>query len=151
MTSKPTVAIVGRPNVGKSTLFNRLTGQRKAIVEDIPGTTRDRIYGDVEWAGKTFRVIDTGGLELEPATDMMSAVVNQVGVAVDEADMILFAVDSVDGITAADEEVARLLREGAVAGGGAIKPRSHRKPVIVVVGKADNEARRETANEFYAL
>jgi GTPase len=151
MTPKPIVAIVGRPNVGKSTLFNRLTGQRKAIVEDIPGTTRDRIYGDVEWAGKTFRVIDTGGLELEPATDMMSSVVNQVGVAVDEADMILFAVDSVDGVTAADEEVARLLREGAVAGGGASKPRSARKPVIVVAGKADNEARREMANEFYAL
>jgi GTPase len=151
MTPKPVVAIVGRPNVGKSTLFNRLTGQRKAIVEDIPGTTRDRIYGDVEWAGKAFRVIDTGGLELEPATDMMTAVVNQVGVAVDEADMILFAVDTVDGITAADEEVARLLREGAVAGGGDKKPRSRKKPVIVVAGKADNHARRETANEFYAL
>jgi GTPase len=143
---KPVVAIVGRPNVGKSTLFNRLTGQRRAIVEDVPGTTRDRLYGEVEWSGRVFTLIDTGGLESAPSTDMMAAVANQVGVAVEEADLILFAVDSTDGITAADEEVAQLLREGALGGRG--RPR---RPVIVVAGKADNAARREAANEFYAL
>ena len=148
---KPVVAIVGRPNVGKSTLFNRLTGMRKAIVEDLPGTTRDRIYGDVEWAGRTFRVIDTGGLETEPSTDILASVANQVGVAVDEADLILFAVDTVDGITIADEEVAQLLRAGNVSGSTGSKGGGNRKPVIVVAGKADNEARRDAANEFYAL
>ena len=147
MAQKPVVAIVGRPNVGKSTLFNRLVGQRRAIVEDVPGTTRDRLYGDVEWASRAFTVVDTGGLELVPATDMMTSVVNQVGVAVDEADLILFAVDAVDGITAADEEIARLLRAGNVAGSRARR----RVPVIVVAGKADNQARRDAANEFYAL
>ncbi|HET7767423.1 MAG TPA: ribosome biogenesis GTPase Der [Chloroflexota bacterium] len=147
MARKPIVAIVGRPNVGKSTLFNRLTGQRRAIVEDLPGTTRDRLYGDVEWSGRAFTVIDTGGLELSPSTDMMSAVANQVGVAIDEADLILFGVDSVDGITAADEEIAQLLRAGQVAGS-----KGRRKvPVIVIAGKADNQERRDAANEFYAL
>jgi GTPase len=144
---KPVVAIVGRPNVGKSTLFNRVTGQRRAIVEDLPGTTRDRLYGTAEWAGRVFTVIDTGGLELSPATDMMSSVANQVGVAVDEADLILFAVDSVDGITAADEEISQLLRAGSVGSQG----RGAKKPVIIVAGKADNQARRDAANEFYAL
>ncbi|HEU5318172.1 MAG TPA: ribosome biogenesis GTPase Der [Chloroflexota bacterium] len=147
MAEKPVVAIVGRPNVGKSTLFNRLVGQRRAIVEDIPGTTRDRLYGDVEWAGRAFTVIDTGGLELSPSSDMMTSVANQVGVAVDEADLILFAVDSVDGITAADEEIAQLLRAGNVAGSRA----RQQKPVIVVAGKADNQERRDAANEFFAL
>jgi len=146
---KPVVAIVGRPNVGKSTLFNRLVGQRRAIVEDIPGTTRDRLYGDVEWAGRAFTVIDTGGLELAPSSDMLTAVANQVGVAVDEADLILFAVDSVDGITAADEQIAQLLRAGSVAGSKAKARR--RAPVIVVAGKADNQARRDAVGEFYAL
>src|SRR5215213_187657 len=148
MTSKPTVAIVGRPNVGKSTLFNRLVGGRRAIVEDIPGTTRDRLYGDVEWNGRTFSLIDTGGLELTPASDMMTAVANQVRVAVEEADLILLAVDSTTGPTGADEEIALLLRQGALAAGSG---RRRTKPVIVVPGKADNQARREAANEFYAL
>jgi GTP-binding protein len=103
----------------------------------------------VEWAGRAFTVIDTGGLELEPATDMLAAVANQVGVAVDEADLILFAVDSVDGITAADEEIGKLLRAGHVAGS---RPKAQRRaPVIVVAGKADNQGRRESAGEFYAL
>jgi GTPase len=150
MARKPVVAIVGRPNVGKSTLFNRLIGQRRAIVEDLPGTTRDRLYGEVEWTGRIFTVIDTGGLELAPASDMLSAVANQVGVALREADFILFAVDAVDGITAADEEIALMLRQGTVPG-EAGRERLERKPVIVVAGKADNAARREAANEFYAL
>ena len=116
MAALPVVAIVGRPNVGKSTLFNRLVGGRRAIVEDVPGTTRDRLYGDVEWAGRTFTLIDTGGLELAPATDMMAAVANQVRVAVEEADLILLAVDSTTGPTAADEEIAQLLRQGDLSG-----------------------------------
>jgi GTP-binding protein len=144
----PVVAIVGRPNVGKSTLFNRLVGGRRAIVEDIPGTTRDRIYGDVEWSGRVFSLIDTGGLELTPATDMMAAVANQVRVAVEEADLILLAVDSTTGPTGADEEIALLLRQGMLTAG---EGRRRAKPVIVVAGKADNQTRREAANEFYAL
>ena len=148
MAALPVVAIVGRPNVGKSTLFNRLVGGRRAIVEDIPGTTRDRLYGDVEWNGRTFSLIDTGGLELTPASDMMTAVANQVRVAVEEADLILLAVDSTTGPTGADEEIALLLRQGALAAGSG---RRRTKPVIVVPGKADNQARREAANEFYAL
>jgi GTP-binding protein len=144
----PIVAIVGRPNVGKSTLFNRLVGGRRAIVEDVPGTTRDRLYGEVEWNGRLFTLIDTGGLELAPATDMMAAVANQVRVAVEEADLILLAVDSTTGPTAADEEIAVLLHQGNLAAG---KGKRTSKPVIVAVGKADNQARREAANEFYGL
>jgi GTP-binding protein len=159
MAPLPVVAIVGRPNVGKSTLFNRLVGGRRAIVEDVPGTTRDRLYAEVEWAGRTFTLIDTGGLELAPATDMMAAVANQVRVAVEEADLILLAVDSTAGPTAADEEIAQLLRQGDLSGrtsggrsGGKGKNESRiSKPVIVVVGKADNANRREVANEFYGL
>jgi GTP-binding protein len=179
MARKSVVAIVGRPNVGKSTLFNRFVGQRRAIVEDIPGTTRDRIYGDVEWSGRTFRLIDTGGLELAPESDVMASVAAQVRVAIDESDLVLLAVDSVDGVTAADEEIAQLLRQGlagnppgsrgsrrlpddsagsavpvGVRGRRQTSPgdgRAVAKPVIVVAGKADNAARRDAANEFYAL
>jgi GTPase len=164
MAELPVVAIVGRPNVGKSTLFNRLVGGRRAIVEDVPGTTRDRLYGEVEWAGRSFTLIDTGGLELAPATDMMAAVANQVRVAVEEADLILLAVDSTTGPTAADEEIAQLLRQGDLSGresggrsggkgsGGKGKNAARSsKPVIVAVGKADNANRREVANEFYGL
>jgi GTP-binding protein len=131
MAALPLVAIVGRPNTGKSTLFNRLVGGRRAIVEDMPGTTRDRLYGEVEWNGRNFTLIDTGGLELSPATDMMVAVANQVRVAVEEADLILLAVDSTTGPTAADEEIAQLLRRGDL--GGAERGRGQRgaaKPVI---------------------
>jgi GTP-binding protein len=169
MARKSVVAIVGRPNVGKSTLFNRFVGQRRAIVEDVPGTTRDRLYGDVEWAGRTFRLIDTGGLELAPESDVMASVAAQVRVAIEEADLVLLAVDSVDGVTAADEEIAQLLRQGIAGSGpsakGAGRPASAAtrsapspgagasaaKPVLVVAGKADNPARRDAANEFYAL
>jgi GTP-binding protein len=152
MAVLPLVAIVGRPNTGKSTLFNRLVGGRRAIVEDMPGTTRDRLYGEVEWNGRNFTLIDTGGLELSPASDMMVAVANQVRVAVEEADLILLAVDSTTGPTAADEEIAQLLRQGDLNGPQRGKgPRNAPKPVIVAVGKADNEARRTAANEFYGL
>jgi GTP-binding protein len=171
---RPIVAIVGRPNVGKSTLFNRLTGQRRAIIEDLPGTTRDRLYGDVEWAGRTFTLIDTGGLELQPSDAIMTAVAAQVRVAVEEADVILLATDTVDGVTAADHEIADQLRRG-IAGDGSARKGNHDRasqgrtapvpgaaitaktrkrgvrPIIVVAGKADNEARRATAGEFWSL
>src|SRR6266568_2853724 len=147
---KPLVAIVGRPNVGKSTFFNRMIGERVAIVEDMPGTTRDRIYGDTDWNGREFTLIDTGGLELgseipvgqvgldgQPG-DIMKRVQSQAELAIEEADVIVFMVDARDGITAADQEVANLLRRT-------------QKPVILAANKADNAARRQDAVEFYSL
>src|SRR5574344_2112878 len=108
---KPLVAIVGRPNVGKSTLFNRLVGRRVAIVEDTPGVTRDRIYGDAEWLNHKFTLIDTGGIE--PANEDVIAVQmrRQAELAIETSDVILFLVDGRDGLTAADEEVATILRK----------------------------------------
>jgi GTP-binding protein len=147
---KPLVAIVGRPNVGKSTFFNRMIGERVAIVEDLPGTTRDRIYGDTDWNGREFTLIDTGGLELGSANpvgqvgldgqpgDIMKNVRSQAELAIEEADVIVFMVDARSGITAADEEVTDLLRRT-------------QKPVILTVNKADNAARRLDAVEFYRL
>ena len=147
---KPLVAIVGRPNVGKSTFFNRMIGERLAIVEDLPGTTRDLLYGDTDWNGRTFTFIDTGGLELNPkapvghvglngqAGDLMEHVMAQAQLAIEEADVIVFMVDARSGITAADQEVADLLRRA-------------NKPVIVTANKADNAARRMDAVEFYSL
>ncbi|TMC15870.1 MAG: ribosome biogenesis GTPase Der [Chloroflexi bacterium] len=147
---KPLVAIVGRPNVGKSSFFNRMLGERVAIVEDVPGTTRDRIYGDTDWNGREFTLIDTGGLEFgsgipvgqvgldgQPG-DIMKNVRAQAELAIEEADVIVFMVDARSGITAADEEVADLLRRT-------------RKPVILAANKADNAARRQDAVEFYSL
>jgi GTP-binding protein len=136
--SLPVVAIVGRPNVGKSTLFNRLIGQRLAIVEDIPGTTRDRVYGTAEWNGRRFTVVDTGGLELEPGTDIEARVQEQARVAIDEADVILFVVDAAAGLAPLDHEVADRLRRAS-------------KPTILVVNKADNPRREQEGAEFYAL
>ncbi|MDQ6660354.1 MAG: ribosome biogenesis GTPase Der, partial [Chloroflexota bacterium] len=147
---KPIVAIVGRPNVGKSTFFNRMIGERVAIVEDLPGTTRDRIYGDTDWNGREFTLIDTGGLEFgsdipvgqvglsgQPG-DIMSHVQAQAELAIEEADVIVFMVDALSGITAADEEVADMLRRT-------------KKPVILAANKADNAARRQDAVEFYSF
>src|SRR5579883_545268 len=146
---KPLVAIVGRPNVGKSTFFNRMIGERVAIVEDLPGTTRDRLYGDTDWNGREFTLIDTGGLEFgsvpvgqvglsgQPG-DLMNHVMAQVQLAIDEADVIVFLVDAHSGITAADEEVAEMLRRIS-------------KPVILAANKADSAARRLDAVEFYSL
>jgi GTP-binding protein len=147
---KPLVAIVGRPNVGKSTFFNRMIGERIAIVEDMPGTTRDRIYGDTDWNGREFTLIDTGGLEFgsimpvgqvglagQPI-DIMEFVQAQAELAVEEADVIVFMVDARSGITAADEEVADLLRKS-------------QKPVVLAANKADNASRRLDAVEFYSL
>jgi len=138
MPALPIVAIVGRPNVGKSTLFNRLVGERIAIVEDVPGTTRDRVYADADWRGRRFTVVDTGGLELEPGTSIEERVQDQARVAVEEADLILFVVDAAAGLAPLDHEVADRLRRTA-------------KPVICVVNKADNVRREAEALEFHAL
>jgi GTPase len=146
--TKPLVAIVGRPNVGKSALFNRLVGRSIAIVEDIPGTTRDRLYADGEWAGTTFTLVDTGGLQLTWLPDevnnsatpehLIEQVRQQARLAIDEADLVVFMVDTEAGLTPIDQEVADLLRQTE-------------KPVILVANKADNEARRLAALEFYSL
>lgn len=138
MPALPVVAIVGRPNVGKSTLFNRLVGGRVAIVEDEPGTTRDRVYGEAEWNGRRFTVVDTGGLELEPGSVIEERVQDQARVAIEESDLILFVVDAHSGLAPLDHEVADRLRRA-------------RPPVIVVVNKADNERRELEAAEFHAL
>jgi len=136
--SKPIVAIVGRPNVGKSTLFNRLVGERLAITHEVPGTTRDRLYAEAEWGGVSFVLVDTGGLDLVSDDGIMAHVRAQAQTAIAEADVILFLVDVKDGLTAGDEEVAQVLRRTA-------------KPVLVAVNKADNRVLREAAVEFYAL
>ncbi len=136
--SKPIVAIVGRPNVGKSTIFNRLIGAPIAIVEDLPGTTRDRIYGDTEWNGRDFIVVDTGGLSPGEDERMSRAIREQAEIAMQEADVILFLVDAKEGLTADDQAVADLLRRA-------------QKPVVLSANKADSAKRRLTANEFYEL
>jgi GTP-binding protein len=138
MSSLPVVAIVGRPNVGKSTLFNRLIGERLAIISDVSGTTRDRVYGTAEWNGRTFTVVDTGGLELDPGTDIEERVQDQARVAVEESDLILFVVDAHAGLAPLDHEVADRLRRADA-------------PVILVINKGDNPAREADAVEFYAL
>jgi GTPase len=136
--SLPVVAIVGRPNVGKSTLFNRLVGERLAIVEDLPGTTRDRVYGTGDWNGREFTLVDTGGLELEPGTQIEARVQDQARVAMQEADVILFVVDAAVGLAPLDHEVADRLRRTS-------------KPVILVINKADNPRLEQQGAEFYAL
>lgn len=135
---KPLVAIVGRPNVGKSTLFNRIIGRRLAIVEDTAGITRDRIYAEADWNGREFVVIDTGGIVLNEVDPLRAQVTAQAQVALDEADVVLFMVDAAAGITPADEEIADHLRGAS-------------KPVFVVANKADNDARDQESGEFYAL
>jgi len=134
---KSTVAIVGRPNVGKSTIFNRLVGERISIVEDIPGVTRDRIYAEGEWLSSTFNVIDTGGIEIgdEP---LLMQIRQQSEIAIDEADVIIFLVNGREGITAADEEVAKLLYKT-------------KKPVILAVNKIDNIEMQDVIYDFYSL
>ena len=132
------VAIVGRPNVGKSTLFNRLTEERKAIVDDQPGVTRDRLFGQVEWTGRTFDLVDTGGLVPRSAERFDAAIREQVELTLDEADVILFVVDVTTGIADLDGEVAQRLRRAE-------------QPVIVVANKADNATRSMEAAEFWSL
>lgn len=151
MARKPLVALVGRPNVGKSTLFNRLAGARLAVVHEMPGTTRDRLQADVEWGGVEFTVVDTGGLEVyqpkgsrdtaplaEGSIDFVPQIRAQALIAVEEAELVVMLVDATQGITAADQEVAEVLRRT-------------NKPVIVAANKADNDQRRADAIEFYGL
>ncbi|WP_017814382.1 MULTISPECIES: ribosome biogenesis GTPase Der [Paenibacillus] len=134
--ARPVVAIVGRPNVGKSTVFNRMIGDRLAIVEDRPGVTRDRIYGTSEWNGKPFSVIDTGGIELDGEDMMLKSIRMQAELAIAEADVIVFMCDVKSGLTQSDEEVAQILYRS-------------RKPVIVAVNKVDNMNRMDDIYEFY--
>jgi len=121
---KPVVAVVGRPNVGKSTFFNYLVGKRISIVEDTPGVTRDRIYAEVEWRNKKFTLIDTGGIEPYSEDKIMQQMKRQAEIAIETADIIIFMVDVKDGVTASDKEVATLLRKT-------------KKPVIVAVNKVE--------------
>src|SRR6476620_7977157 len=132
------VAIVGRPNVGKSTFFNRLIKRREAIVDSVSGVTRDRNYGKSEWNGKEFSVIDTGGY-IKGSDDVFEGEIRrQVELAIDEADAIIFVVDVEEGITPMDEEVAKLLRKVT-------------KPILLAVNKVDNGKREQDALEFYNL
>ncbi|MFN8417758.1 MAG: ribosome biogenesis GTPase Der [Anaerolineae bacterium] len=149
--AKPIVALVGRPNVGKSTLFNRLIGERKSVTSDIPGTTRDRIFGETDWNGVEFTLVDTGGIEVwqpkgvrdlsplsEGSPDFVPQIRSQALQAVEEADAVILMVDAVQGITAADQDIAEILRK-------------NNKPIVIAANKADNIARTEDAVEFYGL
>ena len=155
--TKPLVALVGRPNVGKSTLFNRLVGHRLAVVDDTPGTTRDRIEAESEWNGRAFTVVDTGGIEVLPervarggkplsahtplsvaSAEFIPQIREQAEIAIEAADAVVLIVDATSGVTAADEQVAEILRRTS-------------KPVFVAANKADSPQRRDEAVEFYAL
>lgn len=136
--AKPFVAIVGRPNVGKSTFFNRIAGKRISIVEDTPGVTRDRIYAEAEWLNKEFTLIDTGGIDPRSTNVILKQMKLQAELAVDIADVILFFVDAKQGVVPADYEVANMLRKAG-------------KPIITVVNKADNKKDEENMYDFYAL
>ena len=137
--SRPLVAIVGRPNVGKSLLFNRLVGQRLSIVEDTPGVTRDRLYAPCEWAGRTFDMVDTGGIEPNTDSEILAFMREQAQIAIDAATVIIFVTDIRTGVTAADEEVATMLLKSG-------------KPVVLAVNKADSTGRTDPAvYEFYSL
>jgi len=156
---KPVVALVGRPNVGKSTLFNRLAEERLAVVDDVPGTTRDRLVAEAEWTGVVFDVIDTGGIDPTQAgpgreqaplsigsAEFIEQIRTQAEIAIEEADAILFLTDADSGVTPADREVAQILRQRQVERDGKLWP-----PVFLVVNKADSEARRMQAYQFYEL
>lgn len=156
---KPIVALVGRPNVGKSTLFNRLVGERLAVVDDVPGTTRDRLMSVAEWAGVTFNVVDTGGIDpsqigpgktLQPlsvgSADFIEQIRGQAEIAIQEADAVLFITDAEAGVTPADIEVAQILRLSQREVDGKRYP-----PVLLVVNKCENETRRMQALQFYEL
>lgn len=137
--SKPILAVVGRPNVGKSTFFNRIIGERKAIVEDTPGVTRDRIYAETEWNGREFAIIDTGGIEANTSDIILSQMREQAVTAMDLADVILFMVDGKEGLTSADTDVANILRRTG-------------KKIILVVNKVDNPTKYgDNIYDFYEL
>ena len=134
----PIVAIVGRPNVGKSTLFNRLLGQRRAIVDELPGLTRDRHYAEAEWSGRKFLLVDTGGIDPGSAHPIQRQIIHQTTQALEEADVSLLVVDAAQGITALDREVADRVRKGG-------------RPMLLIVNKADSAAREDEAADFYSL
>ncbi|MBN1535843.1 MAG: ribosome biogenesis GTPase Der [Anaerolineales bacterium] len=157
--TKPVVALVGRPNVGKSTLFNRLAGERLAVIDDIPGTTRDRLMAEAEWSGHVFNIVDTGGIDPSQiasgsgkkplsvgSSEFIQEIRFQAEIAIREADVVLFITDAESGVTPADREVADILRRNQEIRDGQAWP-----PVILVVNKADNEARRAHAVQFYEL
>ena len=138
MKKKPIVAIVGRPNVGKSTFVNRLAGARNSIVDDAPGVTRDRIYFDVDWQGKNFTVIDTGGIIPDEDDDIMNSIFSQAQIACEEADKVIFLVDGKDGINPIDYDIANILRRTS-------------KPIYLAVNKCDNPQSMANTSDFYAL
>ena len=138
MSRKPIVAIVGRPNVGKSTFVNRLVGSKNSIVDDLPGVTRDRIYFDVEWQNKVFTVIDTGGIIPGDEDDIMVSIFDQAKIACEEADKIIFLVDGKDGVNPIDYDIANILRQSG-------------KPVFLTVNKLDNPESYMMVNDFYSL
>ena len=157
--TKPVVALVGRPNVGKSTLFNRLAGERLAVVDDVPGTTRDRLVMEAEWNGRVFDIVDTGGIDPSQSglgrgqqplsigsADFIDQIRTQAEIAIHDSDAVLFLTDAESGVTAADYEVAQILRKHQRDEDGQAKP-----PVLLVVNKCENEARRLAAMEFYEL
>jgi GTP-binding protein len=157
--TKPIVALVGRPNVGKSTLFNRLAGERLAVVDDVPGTTRDRLVMEAEWAGTVYDIVDTGGIDptqtgpgrsQQPlsigSADFIEQIRAQAEIAIQSSDAVLFITDAESGITPADHEVARILRKYQRDVDGQARP-----PVLLVVNKCENESRRLAAFEFYEL
>ena len=138
MKRKPIVAIVGRPNVGKSTFVNRLVGKRQSIVDDMPGVTRDRIYFDVEWQNKWFTVIDTGGIVPGDEDEIMVSIYDQAKIACEEAEKIIFIVDGKDGVTPVDEDIANILRQS-------------KKPIFLAVNKVDSPSQALYTSEFYSL
>jgi len=154
--TKPIVALVGRPNVGKSTLFNRLVGERMAIVDEVPGTTRDRLFGEAEWNGRTFHVVDTGGIDPTHggktplsigSADFIDDIRIQAQVAINEADLVLFINDGQTGVTSPDLEVAKILRRSQKKlPDGSVFP-----PIIVVVNKCESRETRDAAPQFYEL
>ena len=136
--SKPIVAIVGRPNVGKSTFFNKISGKRISIVEDVPGVTRDRIHADAEWLGHPFTLVDTGGIDPHSEDALLSQMRAQAQIAIELADVICFFTDARDGLTDDDRDVANMLRRTG-------------KPVILVVNKVDYLGLSDSMYEFYEL
>ncbi|HOP50900.1 MAG TPA: ribosome biogenesis GTPase Der, partial [Ignavibacteriales bacterium] len=138
MAKLPVVAILGRPNVGKSTLFNRLTGVKEAIVDDLSGVTRDRKYGRVEWNGKFFEIIDTGGYVPNSEDIFEKAIREQVNIAIDEANAILFVVDAKNGLSPFDEEIAKMLKK-------------YTKKLFLIINKVDSQKDEVLVNDFYKL
>ena len=138
MKRKPIIAVVGRPNVGKSTFVNRLVGKRQSIVDDLPGVTRDRIYFDVEWQNKQFTVIDTGGIVPGDEDEIMLSIYDQAKIACNEADKIIFLVDGIDGVTPVDEDIANILRQSD-------------KPIFLAVNKVDSHNQITMISDFYSL